>query len=171
MRQIVSGRGSTFLLCQLSQSDKRFRKYPPQPITRCDGYEEKQAVDGKFTIEVLPTVFAVCRLNAADPVPTWAVGEFLSVTRTSDELSIVCPQSMVPAEIRMETGFRCLRVVGPFDFATIGVISALSSTLASARVSLFAVSTFDTDYLLVKESDLPGAISALQAAGHSMVKP
>jgi len=116
----------------------------------------------------LPDTFAICRLDGDAGVPDWAKGEFISVTRTPDELSIVCSQDDMPADIQSEDGWRCLRVAGKLDFSVIGVIASLTGTLAAADISVFAISTFDTDYLLVKESDLDAAVESLGEAGHAI---
>ena len=167
VREVVSGTGSKFLLCRLSKTDKRFPKYPPQPVVRCDGYEDKRSGMTTYSLEVLLGTFAICRLDAAADVPDWATGEVVSITRTPDELSIVCPEDSVPENIRIESGWRCLRVAGPLDFSMVGVIAALTCTLAAANISVFVVSTFSTDYLLVKEDDLEAAVESLVEAGHS----
>jgi hypothetical protein len=113
--------------------------------------------------------FAVCRLAADAPVPAWAAGgPFASITRTADELSVVCRQEAVPDGVTCERGWRCLRVAGVIDFAAVGVLAALVVPLAGAGISVFAVSTFDTDYLLVKEHDLPRAVEVLRRAGHAV---
>ena len=118
-------------------------------------------------LKVLPWVLAVCRLDADAPLPDWALADtFLSITRTSDELSIVCLEEAVPPEIRCENGWKCLRVEGPLEFSEVGILASLTAVLAAAGVSLFAVSTFDTDYLLVGGSDLERAVTALRQAGH-----
>jgi len=166
VREVVSGKGSTFLLCRLSQTDKRFPKYPPQPVVRCDGYEDEKISTATFTLEVLPDTFAICRLDADAEIPDWATGEIISITRTLDELSIVCSQNNVSENTQCELGWRCLRVVGPLDLSMVGVIASLSATLAVANISVFVVSTFGTDYLLVKKGDLDGAVEALRAASH-----
>lgn len=120
-------------------------------------------------LEILPSVLAVCRLGADEPLPDWALaGTFISITRTSDELSIVCLQEEVPPDVRCEKGWRCLRVEGPLEFSEIGVLASLTAALAAADVSLFALSTFDTDYLLVGEGDLERAVTALRGAGHQV---
>jgi hypothetical protein len=121
-----------------------------------------------FTLEVLSTSFAICRVDVSEPIPNWAAGELVSITRTPDELSIVCPQENVPSAIRSESGWRGLRVVGRLDFALVGVIASLTEVLAAANISVFVVSTFDTDYLLVREIQLPAATDARRAAGHSV---
>ncbi len=123
-------------------------------------------------LEVLPWVLAVCRLGADAALPDWALSSaFLSMTRTSDELSVVCPQEAVPPEIRCEKGWRCLRVEGPLDFSEVGILASLTAVLATADISLFAISTFDTDYLLVKEDDLQMAAIELEEAGHRVKWP
>lgn len=127
--------------------------------------------DRSFRLELLPGTLAVCRLDAADPLPDWALaGPFHSITRTSNELSVVCLEEAVPPGVRCERGWRCLRVVGPLDFSEIGVLASLSTVLATAGVSLFALSTFDTDFLLVGESDVELAVTALREAGHRVAE-
>jgi uncharacterized protein len=113
--------------------------------------------------------YAVCRLEAAEPVPEWARGTpFVSVTRTDAELSVVCPEGAVPAAVRAERGWRCLRVVGPLGFGVTGILASLAGPLASSGVSIFVVSTYDTDYLMVQERDLERAADALARAGHAV---
>lgn len=117
----------------------------------------------RFTVE--EGSWAVARLGAAEPVPAWAEsGAFSSVTRSRDELSVVCPESAVPEGIRFEGGWALLRLEGPFPFTAVGVLSSFLTPLARAGVSIVAVSTFDTDYVLVKRSDLGRAIPALENA-------
>ncbi len=101
-------------------------------------------------------------------MPDWAGGGgFLSLTRTADETSVVCAQDAVPANVAAEPGWRALKLLGPFDFGEVGILAAVASPLADAGVPIFAVSTFDTDYVLVKQDRLPDAIRALEAAGHA----
>lgn len=109
--------------------------------------------------------FAVCRLPACAPWPLPRRGPLLSITRTAEEMSVVCPSENAPRGARVEDGWRALKLEGPIPFAEIGVLSALSGTLAGAGLGLFALSTFDTDYLLVKEGDLAAAVEALRRAG------
>jgi uncharacterized protein len=116
---------------------------------------------------LLPGRFAVCRLAPDAPVPAWAVaGPLSSVTRTEDELSVVCAEVQVPDGVRGEPGWRALRVAGTLDFGLVGVLKALVTPLAEAGISVFALSTFDTDYLLLR--DLEGGAAALEAAGHEV---
>ncbi len=120
-----------------------------------------------LTLSVLPDTFAVCRLEQSAELPDWAIaGAFTSITRTAEELSLVCPQSNVPTGVRCESNWRCLKVAGPLDFALIGILASLAAVLAEAQISLFVISTFDTDYLLVKAAQLEKAIKVLSAAGH-----
>ena len=120
------------------------------------------------TLALLPDRLAVCRLAADDDVPTWAwsAASIVSVTRTTDELSIVCPSAVVPAGVRSEPGWRAFRVDGPLDFSLVVVVSSLTAPLAEAGVSVFVVSTFDTDWVLVRDDDVEEAIHALVHAGH-----
>ncbi len=119
-----------------------------------------------MTIEVLPGRFAVCRLDAKAEPPSWARGDFVSITRTPEELSVVCAAVHVPAQIPASRDWRCLKVQGPLDLTMIGVVANLAGTLAAASISVFVVATYDTDYLLVMARDLEGAIASLSAAGH-----
>ncbi|MBE3575858.1 MAG: ACT domain-containing protein [Firmicutes bacterium] len=123
----------------------------------------------KRTLSALPGIFAVCRLHKDAGVPNWALqGRWWSVARTPDELSVVCPLRQVPKGVPCEPGRRCLQVAGPLDFTLTGVLAALATPLAEAGVSLFAVSTYDTDYILVKAADLQRATRALIQAGHAV---
>ena len=120
-----------------------------------------------LTLTLLDDALAVCRLAADAEVPTWAwSGEPASVTRTRDELSIVCRADAVPAGVQCESGWRCLKVQGPLDFGLTGILASLAVPLAAARIPVFAISTYDTDYLMVKAENLARTIEALRAAGH-----
>ncbi len=120
-----------------------------------------------LTLSLLPGEFAVCRLDARAAIPAWAVGHALfAIVRTSEETSVVCPSSAVPEGVVAERGWRCLKVHGPLVFEQVGVLASLAVPLARAGVSIFAISTYDTDYLLIKGHDLPTALAALRQAGH-----
>ena len=120
-------------------------------------------------LSLLPERFAISRLAADSPIPGWATqGPFYSVTRTGDELSIVTELSRVPPDIQSQPVWRALKVHGPFVLSEIGILAALVAPLAEARLSLFAISTFDTDYLLVASETLPAAIAKLERAGHTI---
>jgi hypothetical protein len=122
----------------------------------------------RLRLDLLPGRFAVCRLEPDAAVPDWASGELCSLTRTAAELSVVCPEGAVPRQVRHQGGWRCLEVRGPLAFELTGVLASLASPLAAAGVPLFALSTFDTDYLLVPGDRLEEALRALTAAGHSL---
>lgn len=120
-------------------------------------------------LTLLAERFAISRLAADAPIPTWATeGSFFSVTRTGDELSVVCELARVPVGVHSQPGWRVFKVHGPFVLTEIGVLSALATPLAEARLSLFAISTFDTDYLLVASETLSAAVAALERAGHKI---
>jgi len=124
------------------------------------------------TLVSLDGLFAICRLAAETPLPAWTAGgpagSFVSITRTAEELSIVCRQELVPEDIRCERGWRVLRVAGTLDFTLVGVLAALLVPLADADVAVFVLSTFDTDYLLVKGDRLDAAIEVLRREGHGV---
>lgn len=127
-------------------------------------------------MSVMEERLAVCRLSGvasreelASLVPgvgDSGGGSFLSITRTPDELSIVCAEDDAPENAMVEGGWRAMKVEGPLDFPLVGILVSISAPLAEAGVSIFAVSTFDTDYVLVKEENLERAVSALEGAGH-----
>ena len=119
---------------------------------------------------VLPDTYAICRLDPNMPIPEWAKGESVSITRTPDELSIVYRQDHVSDGIQSEPGWRCLRVAGKLDFSLVGVIASLTRTLAEAGISVFVVSSFDTDFVLVREQDLEKAAGVLEEARHNITR-
>ena len=111
----------------------------------------------------------MCRLAPATPIADWAVGPgLLSLTYTRDELSVVVEESRAPQAVRAQRDFRALRVAGPLGFDEVGVLASLAAPLAEAGVSIFAISTYDTDYILVRQADLGRAVAALSAAGHTV---
>ena len=115
-----------------------------------------------MNIKVLKDRYAICRLESEDMVPLWVdTKNFISITRTEDELSIVCIDKNIPNEIKSEKGWRVLKVEGPLDFSLIGILSDISGILAKEKISIFVVSTFDTDYILVKEENLVKSIKVL----------
>jgi hypothetical protein len=123
-----------------------------------------------LTFSLLPETFSICRLPHGSAIPLWAlIHSFFSITQTNEELSIVCPDAATPTSgIQAERNFRCLRVQNPLDFATTGVLASILEPLAQAQISIFSISTYDTDYVLVKEANLQGAIEILTQAGHSI---
>jgi hypothetical protein len=122
----------------------------------------------QLNLSLLPEKYAIVGLPSHAEVPAWATqGSFFSVTRTDGELSIVAEESRVPTGIQHQGGWRVLKVHGPFVLSEVGVLAALAGPLAAARISLFVLSTFDTDYLLVASENLDAAVSVLEKAGHS----
>ncbi len=115
---------------------------------------------------VLPGKFAICRFSPDSAIPEWASGsKFFSITRTTDELSIVSPEELVAPGIQAEKGWACLALQGPFPFEMTGVLAAVLHPLAGAEIGIFAISTFDTDYVLIKEDSLRTAEETLRQAG------
>jgi hypothetical protein len=120
-------------------------------------------------LHTLDELYAVARLEPDDELPTWLRGgHFWSATRSDSELSIVCRQDDVPTEASAERGWCALEVAGPLDFSLTGVVASLVTPLAEAEVPIFVLSTFETDYLLVREQDLHRAVEALTRAGHDV---
>lgn len=118
-----------------------------------------------MTLYLLEPRFAVCRLSS-DAALQLPAGSLASLTRTGEELSLVCEEARAPEAGRCERGWRALKVAGPLEFSQVGVLASLAAPLAEAGVSLFALSTYDTDYLLVKADALEQAVAALTNAGH-----
>jgi hypothetical protein len=120
-------------------------------------------------LSVHEELYAVVRLDPDARLPDWTQrGHFWSATRSDSELSIVCPEEDVPGDASAERGWCALEVAGPLDFSLTGVVAALVAPLAEAQIPIFVLSTFETDYLLVRERDLPRAIEALTEAGHDL---
>ena len=117
-------------------------------------------------LRLLPETLAVCRLDAVDESPLRAAAGLFCVTRTAEELSVVCPEEDAPAGAEATRGWRAFQVCGPLDHTATGVLASIATPLADAGVALFPLATFDTDYVLVREPDLDSAIDALTAAGH-----
>ncbi|MBL8217561.1 MAG: ACT domain-containing protein [Bryobacterales bacterium] len=121
-------------------------------------------------LSLQPEPLAICRLEEASPIPVWALEAVpLHVSRTAGELSVVCPAVRVPDGVRVEGPWQAIAVQGPLDFALTGVLASLAGPLAEAGISLFAISTFDTDYILVRAADVARAQAVLAAAGHTFL--
>jgi uncharacterized protein len=121
-------------------------------------------------LSVLPQLYSICRLPPDSGWPQLGQDAgLLSVTRTADELSVVCRSELAPAGATCQPGWRVVGVEGPLAFELIGIVAQLTAVLANALVSVFVISTFDTDYILVRAADLERAIGALRAAGHSVL--
>lgn len=118
----------------------------------------------------LPGAYAIVRLAPDAPVPDWATrGDFASITRTADELSIVCAAGNLPADLRSQYRWICLKLEGPFPFSQTGVLLSFIAPLSTKDVPIFAISTYDTDYVLIQEEFARSAIKSLRAAGHDPI--
>ena len=124
----------------------------------------------KLKYRILPDRLAVCQLAAGTRVPEWALGGgFFCVAGAGDEVSIVCEERQVVDGVRVEKGWAGLKLEGPFPFTMTGVLASFLQPLAEAGIPVFAVSTFNTDYVLIKRTDLERAQKALGEAGHERV--
>jgi hypothetical protein len=122
-----------------------------------------------LSLAILSDSFAVCKLRADEDIPSWGLsGSFSSLTRTHDELSIVCHQELLPEGVQAVRGWRSLKVEGKLDFTFVGILSSITSSLAHVGIVVFVISTYDTDYIFVKEGDLDRAVAALRNAGHDV---
>jgi hypothetical protein len=118
---------------------------------------------------ILPGRLAVCRLPPDAPLPKPPHStSFWSATRTEEELTVVLPEEAASTGWKAEKGWRCFKVLGPLDFSLTGILASLAASLAEAGIPIFAISTYDTDYILVKEENLEKAKQALLASGHSV---
>lgn len=124
----------------------------------------------QLTFRLISGRFAICRLPAADPIPEWALrGPFTSVTRTGEELSVVCRADRVPPQHKPETPWFCLKLEGPFAFSQVGILHSFIQPLVQGDIPIFAVSTYDTDYILIQENFRAAALRALLKAGHQLL--
>ncbi len=123
----------------------------------------------QLTLRVLENEYAIHRLNpyASIPVAVYK-SRFYSITKTDDEISIVCETGIRIRSSKVESGWKCLQMLGPLDFNLTGILSGISHVLAEAGLALLAIATFDTDYILVQSPQLPKAISALRDAGYDI---
>jgi uncharacterized protein len=117
----------------------------------------------KFALSILPDKLGICHFGKHAPIPDWALrnSDFYSLTKSQNELSVVCPQDHIPENVMAETGWRAFRLEGPLDMYSVGVIAKLSAPLAEAGISIFNISTYETDYILVEEKNLEKAKKAL----------
>ena len=123
----------------------------------------------RLRLRVLTGRFALCRLEPQEAVPAWASGGGLvCVTRTAEELSVVCPEGRVPSDVRQIRGYVAIGVEGPLAPELVGVLASMATPLADASIPIVAIGTFDTDYVLVRAIDLDRATTALRTAGHSI---
>lgn len=124
----------------------------------------------RLLLDVLPESLAICRLAADAPIPAWATARpFFSVSRTTHELSVICPAAQVPADVTASRGWRLLALRGPFGLDVVGILASIATPLAEAGVSIMPVATHDTDYILVRDADLTRAVEAITRAGHEVL--
>ncbi|MDD3839112.1 MAG: ACT domain-containing protein [Clostridia bacterium] len=124
----------------------------------------------RFKMRLFNKRFGICRLNNDELIPDWIQNcDFYSITKTWDELSIVCLQDNIPRDVRCERDWRVLKIEGPLEFSLIGVLSSISAILAQEKISIFVVSTYDTDYILVKDHEVENAIDALTAEKYEII--
>lgn len=128
-------------------------------------------VEKVLTMKLLKGKYGVCRLDKNELIPGWAqIGDFFSITKTTDELSIVCDEDSIPNNIKCEKDWKILKIEGPLDFSLIGILSSISSILANKGISIFAVSTYDTDYILIKSKDIDKAVNVLIEEKYNIIE-
>ncbi len=138
------------------------------PTLSDENHEPEKRVELRFSF--IPGVFAICKLPASSLIPDWALsGPFISVSRTADELSIVCPADNLPSGVFSDSQWTCFKLQGPFAFTETGILASFIAPLSASAIPIFAVSTFDTDYVLIKEEYAGSALQVLQQAGHQLV--
>lgn len=124
----------------------------------------------RITLKALAGAYGVARLEPSDPIPAWADGGgFVSISRSDGELSIVCPQDRIPRDVRMDGGWSCLELQGPFAFNETGIVLSVIAPLSTNGIGIFVVSTFDGDHLLVKATEVEKACALLVEAGHRLL--
>ena len=122
-----------------------------------------------LSLTLLPDAVAICRLEPTEQIPEWALtSDWWSITRTSEELSVVCAETCVPVDVASSRGWRALKFDGPLPLDQTGILASVTAPLAAARVSVFALATFSTDFVLIPAAQQPAAIDALERAGHSV---
>lgn len=136
-----------------------------EELAGCDG-----AMNAKpLTLVVLSDRYGICRLKPNEPVPAWGLqGEFSCVTRTTEEISIVCVEAQIPEYAVCERGWRLFKIDAVLDFSLVGIVAGLSAVLAGANIGIFVLSTYNTDYVLVRQPDFSVAVAALRAAGYEV---
>jgi hypothetical protein len=123
----------------------------------------------RLSLSIQPGSYAICRLAPDAPPPTWATAaSHWSMTRTADELSVVVPERVVPADVVASRGWRVIRFAGPMPLDQSGILASVTTPLAAARVSVFAMATYDTDYVLIPDAQRVLALAALESAGHTV---
>jgi hypothetical protein len=120
-------------------------------------------------LHVLPGEYSICSLPPEDPIPDWSLNEgFNAILHTPSELSIVCPSDQVPPGITQEASWKCLEIAGPLEFTLVGILAEVLAPLTTAGIPVFVLSSYKTDYIMVKREQLNRALESLQAAGHTV---
>lgn len=123
-----------------------------------------------LTLKLLDKTYAVCSLSKNKKIPSWAIeGDFLSITKTEDELSIVCEEKNVAEGIKYEGNWKILKIEGPLDFSLVGILAKISNLMAKNNISIFAISTYDTDYILIKLGNINKAIEVLKKDNYNII--
>ena len=125
----------------------------------------------QLTLQIMDDCLSICKLDSSAGYLDWAwvcndSSAFISVTRTKDELSIVCPERLVPRSVQAEYGWKGLKVKGQLDFSLTGILSSIAKPLADNEISIFAISTYNTDYILIKQEDIKAAVGVLSSDFH-----
>lgn len=138
--------------------------------TPAEAQRPSPAAGHRLPLDLLPDTLAICRLPPDAALPVWASISvpFLTISRTAEELSVTTVERVVPPAVRCERGYRALRVRGTLPPDLIGILVSIAEPLARAGLGIFAISTYDTDYVLVRANDLPAALEALRKAGHQV---
>jgi hypothetical protein len=124
----------------------------------------------KLKFRQLPGTYAIVRLASDAAIPAWATkGEFTSITRTADELSVVCPAENLPADVQSPHRWVCFKIEGPFPFSQTGVLLSFIRPLSEKEIPIFAISTFDTDYVLIPKDHIGAAMDILREASHEII--
>ena len=130
---------------------------------------DREMIAKQLTLVTLPGRYGICRLEPNEPTPEWGLqGEFSAVTRTAEEISIVCDEAKIPASVLCERGWRLFKIDAVLDFSLVGIVAGISAALAGANIGIFVLSTYNTDYVLVRQPDFVAAAAALRAAGYEV---
>jgi hypothetical protein len=125
----------------------------------------------RLKLSLLPDLLAVCRLERGHEIPGWATkGGFFSLSRTTEELSVICASESVPENVRASRGWRAIKIEGPLDLDLVGILVSVAVPLAHAGIGILPVGTFDTDYILVRDRQLSEALKALRATGFNVLE-
>ena len=124
-----------------------------------------------LTMKLLKDKYGVCRFDKNEQVPSWALkGDFYSITKTEDELSVVCLEENINGNIKYEDNWRVLKIEGPLDFSLVGILAKISGLMADNSISIFAISTYDTDYILIKNDKIENAINIFENNKYKIVR-